>query len=785
MNIQNIPTRFINPNSNTTKNRQYNPNFTGFNHYKFDDLFDEFLFTYKIDDKKLAQLFPQKVDIIKKFLSLENYDIEILGTSKNKKRAELKYLYDLASKQDIADTLRIPAENFSEFSKLTSERLKEIEPILLSKRDIGLWNFTPEEILQINKLDENSLNTIIELTKCKVTPFSIKAVVTSPDLNWAKTVEKAKSLKELYGDDLREVEFYSNRKGENFFLADIQLPHKENKPDWLNFQRITVKLDDDVTPITKKKMETDISEQVENIYKKTYSKLEIFTEEDLKKAISEIKKEIPEAEENEILTTIQKLTQFSSYKSLPEIGKQLLDIGITEFANLGELYPYFDYFQKSKKLIPLKTTYPKKLGIIFTKNDIQNKTLMERLKNAKNNPAMENVEFINLEGFLDGINLFSDNKNLPKATVPIIKEAKKLQAQHPNLTFKECLENILNNEIETKLKKLGLKVYTVRFDNPQTKHAILEQMLPIMPTKDKIQAVIETIADNYTLEKKGYTNLSKAIAKYYAANVNVYSKQSIIEDMKKLQSQIDNYLYENNLPKENLYLVEYKMEKPKSFNIINKMYRELFNIPEEKFLQISEVTDLNKYPPNSSFLILDDIAGTGESMLEIGNYIGNTQLIAQDKHILFSPISATQEGLSNILNFINSSARKNKDTVIYLGKNITHDTYHKDIFSGKLMQIKSAKIADMSEKGYQGQALCTVFPYMSPDNNSLVSSNFVNLFLPNSRGIKTKPSDFYKLEENATYYNIFGQKKSALKELSNNEKTRGFIQKLIDFFFDK
>lgn len=205
--------------------------FQGRNQFLFDPFFDEFSSFYNISDKDILKLFPGKLNLVRDFLKLEDYNLDVLRCLKEKGKTEVKYLLDIASKKDAAGYIRIPAENLSDFASISHEKLKFIEPIILSKRDIGIWNYSPEYILNIAKLDDKRLDTFVELAKCNVIPNSTKGILENTNVNWDRTIEKAKSLKNLYGKDLREIEFYSNSRGDNFFLVDVQLPHRENKSD--------------------------------------------------------------------------------------------------------------------------------------------------------------------------------------------------------------------------------------------------------------------------------------------------------------------------------------------------------------------------------------------------------------------------------------------------------------------------------------------------------------------------------------------------------------------------
>lgn len=760
------------------------PRFTGFKPKYYDALFDEYSPNLRISEREIAKTFSGKVNTIKDFLNLEGYSFDLLSTLKDKKKTELKYLYEIASKKDLTNQIRIPANKILDFASFSHEKLKSMEPIILSQNDLHLWNYEPDYILNLAKLDDRRLNIFLELAKCNVTPHSTQAVLEDTEINWDKLVEKAKSLKELYGKDLREIEFYSNTKGQNFFLADIQLPHNPNKPDWTNYKRITVRLDDDMYPIGKQKLNTHIQSYVDNIYNKVVDRLHVFSKKDLDNTIHQVLAKCPDATEEEVLVAINKLTQFSSYKSLQPMAKQLQEQGITDFANFGELYKPFNYFVNHKCLFSLCESEEKKLGILITKNDINNAELMQKLKDSKDNPALKNVVFINLEGFADGVNLFTDNYKLPELTIKTIQDAKLIQNKDKNLTFEECVSKALNNPIETLLKKLGFQVHTIKFNNAASKEAVLEQMSPIMPTKDIIQSTIEIIADKYTVNKHSYNKTSELLAKYYQENVNIYSKQSLVDALKKLDKKFQTYLKENNLSKDNLYIIENTtLDKPKSYDIINRMYKELFNIPENKILKISDMAQINNYPENSTFLAIDDIAGTGKSLLEIGDYNKQAKNLSPKQHILFAPITATDYAVKNIQENIKTFSRDNIDKLIYLEENLAKNSYHSDIFNKFLAKLLSFKFFQIIDKGFSNQALCTSFPYMAPDNNSYVSSNLVSLFLPSEDCIKSCPDTFNELETNARYYDIFGQKKNNLKLNSNNDEIPSWIAKFKEFLF--
>lgn len=690
------------------------------------------------------------------------------------KTENLKYLYSLASKVDLSGYCRIELEKLPQFSQIEMHKLKEIEPLLLSKNDLGLWNYPAEYVLNFGCLDKKQQATLLNLVQCNVTPFSAKSIIEYPDLNWDKTVDKARAIKNHYGDDLREIEFYSNSKGENFFLADVQL-HDNKKPAWLNYKRITVKLDDDVNAFAGINKQTKIAALVDDLYAKITRQLNIYSEKNLEDDIAKISKAVPEATLSEILTTIQKITQFANYSSLSDIAEQLTRNRITAFDSVGELNKYFEYFHENKGLFKLSNS-KEKLGSIVTLNDLNNK---DTLQIITENVAANNLTLINLEGFSDGVNLFGDDRNLPLKAVSVLKKAKAFQTKYPDADFAECVSFVLNNPIEAKLKKLGLSAIRVSIENPATKTGILKQIQPVVPSKERIKTTIESIADRYSITKRSYNNLSKSIAEYFNSNVQVYSKQSMIQALEELNNKIAEYLQSHNIPKENLYLLQHRMRNVKSFDILMKMYKDLFNFPESRMIQVYDVQDLNKYPKNSAFLILDDIIGSGDSMIGTADYCTSAKKLNKDKFIIFVPITATETGLANVNKYITKHSRSKNDTIIFLDKNVLEKADGYKIFKNWYLKMKSFfGSSNINDKGFKEQALNVSFPYMAPDNNSFISANLQDLFLINDSCIKNKPYSFEKLKKKAADYDLFGQDEKYLLQNSVNDKAPTLIDKI-------
>ena len=65
--------------------------FQGRNQFLFDPFFDEFSSFYNISDKDILKLFPGKLNLVRDFLKLEDYNLDVLRCLTEKGKTEVKY----------------------------------------------------------------------------------------------------------------------------------------------------------------------------------------------------------------------------------------------------------------------------------------------------------------------------------------------------------------------------------------------------------------------------------------------------------------------------------------------------------------------------------------------------------------------------------------------------------------------------------------------------------------------------------------------------------------------
>lgn len=484
---------------------------------------------------------------------------------------------------------------------------------------------------------------------------------------------------------------------------------------------------------------------IESIYAKYQKKLYLFSPQKLETAIKNILKSFPDLSEKEVLTAMQKLTQWANYTCLPNLSEMLAENNIGRICTSTPTNIFFNYFQHSKRLFPEQHDKPL-TGFIVTMEEFNNYLY-------RHSTNLRNTTFVNLEGFDHGVNLFRDDNLLESLTKKILTRAQIIKQKYPQKTFDNTLFLALNGNLITLMKILGYKEpITFRIDAEPTRETILKQMSPFYPqSKDDLRLTIETVAKYFTNNNQEYKILRNNIADYYESKLDVYTKQRLIESLKYMKKYIDNYTARKQISPENVfYLIPTDKNLTKSFSIITHMYQEIFNINPDKILKTDNISEINGYPSNSAFVILDDFAASGTSFVEAADYYKLASELEPDKHILFCPLVAHREGLDKIKEIISFSKRSGSDTILTIKSHIKDRLMTaRDVRRDKYFYEDQTGIMALGYEGFNGEygsiSDCTVFPYMSPDNNADLASFITRYFLPSEAAISNKHLNFQEI----------------------------------------
>lgn len=479
-------------------------------------------------------------------------------------------------------------------------------------------------------------------------------------------------------------------------------------------------------------------EFITSINNKIDKNLMAYTPEKLENSINSLLIEFPNTNEKEILTVMQRLTQWANYSCFRRLSKMLDEKGIRSIHKNGGINNDFEYFKNRKKIISTNSQNPYKAYFI-TKN-----TINDGLKFLP-----PNTKFINLEGFDDGINIYNDDNMLKDVTKNVLQKLKELMDKNPRLCFEDALNACLNRKITQTMKKLGLEFETLRIKAPPTRETILKQMAPCAPkSKDEIKTTIENAAHYFTKNEKSYLQLRNNMADFFESKLDIYTKQRLLENLKILKSEIDTYLKNNHLSEKKLYLlISEEGGANKSYGLITRMFAKQNNISDNKIITLADIQELNKYPVNSTFIVLDDLAGSGDSLRKVANYDVNGWLLNKDKHILFCPIIAHRAGIDSVMDCISFAKRESFDEIITIKSNIKERLMNtREVKRDEYFRYDRNGLEAYGYEGFNEGGESIVFPYTTPDNNTDMASFITKYFLPNSQAIGNKHLAFDNIE---------------------------------------
>ncbi len=181
------------------------------------------------------------------------------------------------------------------------------------------------------------------------------------------------------------------------------------------------------------------------------------------------------------------------------------------------------------------------------------------------------------------------------------------------------------------------------------------------------------------------------------------------------------------------------------------MYQRLCNISEENILRSDTLSDIKQLPTGSNIIILDDLSTSGCCLKQAASYDRNAFLLPKDRQILFCPLVAHSEAINKIEEVIQLNKRSGIDTVLTLKKNVKD----RDMSTGAVACDEYFYQTELGKNilGYEGfngefgpTSSCTVFPYMTPDNNADLASFITKYFLPNENAMSNRHMDFFKVD---------------------------------------
>lgn len=727
---------------------------------------------------------PLKYELLKGFAQTTEYkqtaySYDTLRLLANQSNDKILTMFEIATNEsEFSGMLRLGDNEIPQFLQFETERLKKLTPIAHLKNEDGVFIFKDEDLFACAKLEEKQLAQVQDIAPFGFSPKQIFAIIQDETINKEALVKQLKKISAIFDDKLEDTQLIKTKDPNKYILRTNSNNMMKGSND---YKTIQILVNRDIEPIS---MSTNVSDlhssksknalqyriKLSDIHAKTQTQLQNVTPKDVEKMAQTVAQYIRNSNEKEIYTVMQRLTQFASYDSLAQVQKSFSEGHCFCFDKQSRLNSVFNYLQL-KSFMDFDSIDDNKIAYIL--NSPEPSKLNEALTIGK-----ENIHFMCLDAFDDGITIFNDRDKLVSKTIDVLKRAKHIQ-RTKHCSLDEALDLTLNKNVRKLAREHNITYATVKTSGFATAETIAKQLNTKAPSFNDIDSIIGSIAKEYAPRfSKSHTRL--LMANYLHEVIDLYSPQRLVNILKNRKSLIEKKVQAlGKAPEDIRYVI---LDSDKSYNLITYMYtqtnnidpRHIIKLDEPRFLaQPNPLQQLCEKHPERCFVILDDIFGSGDSIIRHSQYENFEPSLRKSANIIFSPISLTGHSKQKLQRLIKKNNRTEKDFIIVESKQIkkhptTPDLSLKTFFSdlkkirsyNDFQQIIKANIAKyitrkfLKESGYKKGLSCTLFPYMAPDNNSKIGGIFLSLFANAQESIKTTCKDMERYRHEADVFSL-------------------------------
>ncbi len=500
------------------------------------------------------------------------------------------------------------------------------------------------------------------------------------------------------------------------------------------FQSAIIKYDSILKQISEKglKLPKEISSIVIGKLGKIRSSKEL-TVDDIIKLIKHETKPFEEAEIKKIL---------SAYSSEEQALAKKLLIRCSQFAKLDSLKKIAEnidttLYQDTLPSCGTTIRYLQKYGHLKGRFDdssetgtiIIDKLVLERLENnpdfLKKILANPDFKFLLPEGYITGVNPFSQTQDLSKLLKDKIKLFNSLRKQYPEKTEDEIFSIILNQPILERLNKLGISSDRIRIlqNIPRNTSYEIKDILNQFNSKNVTRTDIENILTKYNREEWPY------ILEILAQTLKIKSTRTCSESYKQIYKDI---IQANGGTDEGIYYL-LPVQAIKSYSTVIMQFFEANNLDASKIIQKD---DLGKEAIKKAraIVILDDMACSGESLKIAFKDLAEQLCIHKSEvsDIIISPVMCSRTAFP----LLNNTTYLGRNVTCIPGEIVENFSTNAHVRSLNPAQQKIYKEL-LQGGGYEGGDYSLAFPYMAPDNNNrLFATEFAKLFTLDGLGVK-------------------------------------------------
>ena len=498
---------------------------------------------------------------------------------------------------------------------------------------------------------------------------------------------------------------------------------------------------------------SDTEKFAEYLETKLQKQMGVKTEEDIQKIIDKTV-EVTNVDEKTVCEVIFSLTQFSDYSHLEDLDNAIRSEGFNYFKKIADFninHPFYYLSHKKQQFMnftdDIESIY---LNEPFFIVDDYFLDYCEKLDKESGEYFLAK-DYMEHSIIIDGWNkkgvshtIFGHNNDLFVSTLAVIMEmqdtGKSLDEVLNSPILDRCKEIFGDDEdCIPKVIKSGKRVEL-------NAKSIANHLKPKMPTKEQIVTFVDVIEDNTELLGRHGEDLSTAdkkqlICKALDKDFEAYSTERLNIAMKDMYKKIEEKVKSVGKTMDDVVYVIPNLEK--SYSLISYHYAMANGIPSDKFIEDDFST--SSYKPTKKplekgkvYVILDDLAGTGESLAGLAMYRNFVNLVFDDKNtnLILAPVYMTDMAKNRFDSKQSEYNRKNVDS--YVCNVHAKDSFINDFFK------KRHQATDVYQFfggiGYRGIATFVMFPFCISDTNAKLASLFSTFFLryPDQKAISEK-----------------------------------------------
>ncbi len=436
----------------------------------------------------------------------------------------------------------------------------------------------------------------------------------------------------------------------------------------------------------------------------------------------------------DVLFAMQQLTNFSNMRSIREIADVLERDHISEIfnnkkhlehGNFSEcaidimkgnsgFHKTLEYLIHSKGFGDLNKFHDNKTAFFLDKKNIES---LERLKKEcpddflkiKNN---KNIKFYYLSGWDNGITFINRNRSLETETRKLINTSDETGLP---------LDIAADAPFLKQIHRLGISPTVISQDGLPTEICIYNRLAPEKMTKSELTNIIIANAEIRSVKASQELKTQEESAEYLSRHLKVFTPEYLAILSSELNKNLSYFAREKGVAQKDIVYIEPDLAKSNS--LINYMYKNVNNIPDEQFITFAELNKKGEhFLDNKMLVILDDCTITGNSIKDM--IFMDMEKIKDEVPKVFVCYGAT----ANAKRTIKSKKNTEKNIHLIIGDYIPHSLTNKMHMSDRRIERVVGK-----PNYVRGEATCLVFPYMSPDTNTELASNIALLHNTNYR----------------------------------------------------